>query len=199
ILDEVNESCVKMIEWVQSKTSKLLAKGKMVGLIGGDHSSPLGYIKALAEKHEAFGILTLDAHMDQRKAYEGFTYSHASIFYNVINEVEKVSKIVHVGIRDYCEEEKVLASDNSRIKVFYDHEIKSRQYSGESFKNIVDDIIQNLPQKVYISFDIDGLKPNLCPNTGTPVPGGFEYEEAVFILKTLVDSGRQIIGFDLCE
>lgn len=199
LLDEVNESCINLVEWVHRKTSKLIEKGKLVGLIGGDHSSPLGYIKALADKHGDFGILTIDAHMDQRKAYEGFTYSHASIFYNVINEVEKVSKIVHAGIRDYCEEEKVLARESKRIEVFYDHEIKQRQFEGESFKNIVEDIIRHLPQKVYISFDIDGLKPNLCPNTGTPVPGGFEYEEAVYILKAVVDSGRVIIGFDLCE
>lgn len=199
ILQEVNQSCNELNFWVEKKTVKLLDKGKLVGLIGGDHSTPLGYIKALASRHEEFGILTIDAHMDQRKAYEGFIYSHASIFYNVIHEVKQVKNIVHAGIRDFCEEERILAESNERINVFYDHDIKQRQFEGEKFKAIVKDIIDKLPQKVYISFDIDGLRPNLCPHTGTPVPGGFEFEEAVYILRSLVHSGRTIIGFDLCE
>ena len=74
-----------------------------------------------------------------------------------------------------------------------------RQYEGESFKQVVDDIISHLPDNVYISFDIDGLDPKLCPNTGTPVPGGFEFNEVVFLLKQLAASGKKIIGFDLVE
>lgn len=198
-LDFVNEKCEELLEWVEFETEKLLTRGKMVGLIGGDHSTPLGYIKALAKKEGEFGILTIDAHLDQREAYEGFTYSHASIFYNVLQLVPQVSRIIHVGIRDYCDSEKTKALHDDRIEVLYDADLRRRQYSGETFKSIIESTIAQLPEKVYISFDIDGLKPELCPNTGTPVPGGLEFNEATFILNTIVSSGRRIIGFDLSE
>jgi agmatinase len=64
---------------------------------------------------------------------------------------------------------------------------------------MADEIITQLPQKVYISYDIDGLDPKLCPHTGTPVPGGFEMEQLNFLFKKIVNSGRTIIGFDVCE
>ncbi len=56
-----------------------------------------------------------------------------------------------------------------------------------------------LPSLVYISFDIDGLSPALCPNTGTPVPGGLEFDQAAYLIQQVFKSGRKIIGFDLCE
>jgi agmatinase len=56
-----------------------------------------------------------------------------------------------------------------------------------------------LPERVWISFDIDGLDPKYCPHTGTPVPGGLEFQQANFLLSVLVGSGKKIIGFDLNE
>ena len=74
-----------------------------------------------------------------------------------------------------------------------------RGFLGQTWKSQCDEIIGRLPQHVYISFDIDGLHPSLCPNTGTPVPGGLQLEEVNFLFKQLVMSGRKIIGFDLVE
>jgi agmatinase len=59
--------------------------------------------------------------------------------------------------------------------------------------------VNQLPQNVFISFDIDGLNPKLCPHTGTPVHGGFEVQEIYYLFKKVVQSGRKIIGFDLNE
>ena len=197
---EINAACAVMCDWVHETTLNLMKNGKKVGLVGGDHSTPLGYIQALAELHPDFGILQIDAHADLRDAYEGFTYSHASIMYNVLKEVPQVTRLVQVGIRDYCDEElDIIKGSNGRVKTFFDHEIKSRQYEGATWKTIVDEIVNNLPQKVYISFDIDGLDPKLCPNTGTPVPGGFETEQIYYLFRLLHASGREIIGFDLNE
>ncbi len=199
-LKEVNQTCGEMVNWVYERTSSLLKKGKKVGLLGGDHSTPLGFIKALAEQHGDFGVLQVDAHADLRNAYEGFTYSHASIMYNVLKEVPQVSKLVQVGIRDYCDEEVVMIRQNpERIATWFDKDIKERQYEGSNWKTICDNIVADLPKKVYISFDIDGLDPKLCPNTGTPVPGGFELEQVNYLFKRLVASGREIIGFDVNE
>ena len=186
--------------WVREMTTTLLKAGKKVGLVGGDHSTPLGFIKALSDIHPEFGVLQIDAHADLRKAYEGFTYSHASIMYNVLHEIPQVKKLVQVGIRDYCDEELEMSQQHQdRIKTYFDKDLKERQFEGDTWKNICEEIIAQLPQKVYISFDIDGLDPKLCPNTGTPVPGGFELDEVFYLFKTLRKSGKELIGFDLNE
>ena len=199
-LKEINEGGIMLNNWVYEQTSELLKQGKLVGLIGGDHSTPLGYIKALAEKHGDFGILQIDAHCDLRKSYEHFTYSHASIMYNVLNEIDAVQKIVQVGVRDFCEEEwNNIQNSNGRVVTYFDKDIKARQYEGQTWKQITDEIVAQLPQLVYISFDIDGLDPKLCPNTGTPMQGGFESEEVLYLFKKIVESGKQLIGLDLVE
>ena len=199
-LREINEGSDHLNAWVYEQTKELLDADKLVGLLGGDHSIPLGYVKALAEKHGEFGILQIDAHCDLRKAYEAFTYSHASIMYNILEEVPEVSRLVQIGIRDLCEEEwnRVQESDN-RIILYLDQHVKDRLYEGERWKEISDEIISHLPDKVYISFDIDGLDPKLCPNTGTPVPGGFDAEQMVYLFNKMAEQGKQIIGFDLVE
>lgn len=199
-LVDINEGSDFMNQWVYEKTSNLLNQNKKVGLIGGDHSTALGFFKAIAEKFGEFGILQIDAHCDLRKAFENFKYSHASIMYNALEEIPQISKLVQVGIRDYCEEEwNYICNSNHRVVTFFDKIIKERQFVGEIWKSIVDDIINNLPKKVFISFDIDGLDPKLCPNTGTPVQGGFETEQVFYLFKKVLESGRKIIGFDLNE
>ena len=199
-LRDINEGSLFLNNWVYEQTKDLLDKGKLVALLGGDHSTPLGFFKAIAEKNIEFGILQIDAHMDLRKAYEGFNYSHASIMYNALEEIPQLKKIVQVGIRDYCEEEfQYMCASNGRAITYFDKDIKERLFEGETWKNIVDDIVNQLPQNVFISFDIDGLNPKLCPHTGTPVQGGFEAQEMYYLFKKVMQSGRKIIGFDLNE
>ncbi len=199
-LKEINEGGNFLNNWVFEQTRELLNAGKLVGLLGGDHSTPLGYFKAIAEKHGDFGILQIDAHCDLRNGYEGFKYSHASIMYNALEEIPQLSKLVQIGIRDYCDEEvNYIKANNGRVVTYFDKDIKERQYEGENWKQIVDEIINHLPDKVFISFDIDGLDPKLCPHTGTPVQGGFETEQVFYIFKKLVQSGRKFVGFDLNE
>ncbi len=199
ITTKVNEACENLNIYVKNIAQKLLQEGKMVGLLGGDHSTPLGFIRALSERHDRFGILQIDAHADLRRSYEGFTYSHASIMYNAL-KLPAVSRLVQVGIRDYCEEEfMVMQRAMGRVKTFFDCDMTEAIYSGKTWDNICQDIIRELPDLIYISFDIDGLTPDLCPHTGTPVPGGLDFSQAKFLLKQIALSGRKIIGFDLCE
>lgn len=198
-LKHLNDGCRKMVDWVYKETQALLDKGKLVVLLGGDHSTPLGFIKALGEVNSSFGILQIDAHADLREAFEGFTYSHASIMYNAL-ELPHVSKLVQVGIRDYCQEELDYINNNAdRVKTFFDRDLKQAQFAGETWKQQVDKIIAELPEKVYLSFDIDGLDPKLCPNTGTPVAGGFETDQVLYLIEQVVASGRKLIGLDLNE
>lgn len=197
---EINEGSNYLNNWVYEQSKAILDKQKIVGLLGGDHSTPLGLMKALAEKHGSFGVIQIDAHCDLRIKYEDFTYSHASIMYNALNEIPELTKLVQVGVRDYCEQEwDYICNSNFRVITYFDKNIKERLFEGQVWKSIADEIIQHLPEKVYISFDIDGLDRKLCPNTGTPVPGGFESEEIIYLFKKIKESGRALIGFDLVE
>jgi len=200
VREDVNVASARVNEWVYQQCRSLGEMGKQVAVIGGDHSSPYGLIRYLGEKHQGdFAVLHVDAHLDLRDAYQGFQFSHASIMRNVMALPQAPRALVQVGIRDFCEEEAQFAAGDPRIQVFYDEDIKARLYEGDTFAAIVDDVIAALPEHVYISFDIDGLRPDLCPHTGTPVAGGLEFEQAQYLIKTLVRSGRRIIGFDLCE
>lgn len=198
-LDKINLGCEELNNKIYTQTKVLLEQNKLVGLVGGDHSTPYGLIKALGEHHRTFGILHIDAHCDLRVAYEGFKYSHASIMYNVMSTMPQISHLVQVGIRDYCEDEITYAEVDKRVVQFPDHTLAERKFEGETWKAICDSIIDALPEKVYISFDIDGLSPDNCPSTGTPVAGGLAFNEAVWLLKRVAEKGRRIIGFDLNE
>ncbi|MDR3350446.1 MAG: agmatinase family protein [Prevotellaceae bacterium] len=198
MLEKVNAACEAMNAYVYHETQKQLAAHRIPGIIGGEHSVPLGALQALSEKYSDFGILHIDAHADLRKAYEGFTCSHASIMYNALRS-DSVKRLVQVAIRDYCFDESERMRTDDRITVFPDMLLHEAAFNGKTWAAQTAEILQPLPQKVYISFDIDGLSPAYCPNTGTPVPGGLSYTQAVYLLKQLALSGRQIIGFDLCE
>jgi agmatinase len=198
-LKRINAECAVMNDWVEARCGYWLDEGKLVGLVGGDHSTPLGYFRALAKRHKKFGILHIDAHMDLRLAYEGFTYSHASIMHNALG-LKELGTVVQVGIRDFCAQENdVIVREKGRVKVVRSADIRRQQFDGITWREQCDAIIAALPEAVHISFDIDGLDPALCPNTGTPVPGGLAFEEATYLLSQLAASGKRIIGFDLVE
>ena len=199
-LDRVNAGCEKMTMWVHQEAEKILARGQIPAVVGGDHSSPEGNLRAVSEfTGGAFGVLHIDAHADLRHQYQGFERSHASIMNNVMHATWRPQKLVQVAIRDFSEEEYRLIDKNVNIETFFDLNLKRALFQGESWASICQRIVVGLPEHVYVSFDIDGLSPEYCPSTGTPVPGGLDYDQVGFLLRTLVESGRRIVGFDLNE
>ena len=199
ILKEINLASGQLNSHVKDRASTYIGQGKLVGVLGGDHSVPLGNMKAIGEKFDDFGILHIDAHADLRIAYEGFTYSHASIIYNALNEIPQISQLTQVGIRDFCEQEQDIINNDPRIRCYTDIELRNNAYEGKNWKKQCEEIVATLPPNVYITFDIDGLSPDLCPNTGTPVPGGLSFREIDYLLWMLANSSKKIVGFDLCE
>jgi agmatinase len=199
-LARVNELGARLDARVAGITREWLARGKIVGLVGGDHASPFGALRAHAERYPGLGVLHIDAHADLRVAYEGFQRSHASILHNVAAELPGVAKIVQLGLRDVSEEEAMaIDGSNGRIVAYFDGELAARQAEGEPFARIARELVEHLPREVYITFDIDGLDPTLCPHTGTPVPGGLSYRDVLVLLRVLCSSGRRLVGFDLVE
>jgi len=197
-LESLNAACVEFLEWSVSQIRPFVQAGKRVAVLGGDHSVTYAPVKALREKYSDLSVLHFDAHADLRIEYEGFSHSHASIMNRLLKE-SLVSKIVQVGIRDYCPEEFEQIDQDPRLCTFFDRDIKEQLFSGKSFAKIAADIVSQLGPRVYMSFDIDGLDPKLCPDTGTPVPGGLEFEHAVYLIEAVVKSGREIVGVDLVE
>lgn len=195
----VNEGCAAMNANIAAQAARWLDAGKIVGLVGGDHSTPYGLIRALGERHARFGILHIDAHCDLRDAYEGFEFSHASIMFNVLRDVPQVTRIAQVAVRDFSAGEAALAAASERIATFDDLSLAAAGFRGETWDMQCRRIVDTLPQEVYVSFDIDGLTVENCPHTGTPVPGGITFNQAVWLVDTLVRSGRRIIGFDVVE
>lgn len=199
-LRKVNELSEKLNQWVYEQSKIVLDAKKILGVVGGDHSTPFGALKALSETQSSFGMLHFDAHFDLRNAYQGFRHSHASILFNLLQETKQIKKLVQVGIRDFSEEEWLYArSQKERLRTFFDLDLQRKRFEGTPWKTQAQEIIQDLPENVWVTFDIDGLDPRFCPNTGTPVPGGLSFEEACFVLRCLALSGRRILGFDLVE
>ncbi|MBK7860708.1 MAG: agmatinase family protein [Archangiaceae bacterium] len=196
----INALSQKMNDWVYGHAKAWFAQGKLVGVVGGDHSTPFGNIRACAEKYAGLGVLHLDAHADLREAYEGFVWSHASIMYNVVTKVPGVKTLVQVGIRDFSQGEyELIVGSKGRVQTFFDSQLARARDAGESWRDQADRIVKELPQHVYLSWDIDGLEPTLCPHTGTPVPGGLTFNQAVGLLDAVVRAGKQIVGLDLNE
>jgi agmatinase len=196
----VNDLGEALNAWVYETAREWLARDKLVGVVGGDHSAPFGLIRAVAERHPGMGILHLDAHADLREAYEGFTWSHASIMRNVVARIPNLPRLVQVGVRDYSNGENLLIEESGgRIRTFFDPDLRARLHSGTPWNELVREIVETLPDEVYLSFDIDGLERSLCPHTGTPVPGGLSFAEVSLLLRGVVLGGRRIVGLDLCE
>ena len=110
-----------------------------------------------------------------------------------------VSNLVQVGIRDVSPGEIERIRADRKIKTYFDWDLQTRKFRGESWDSVTNEIVAQLSKDVYISFDIDGLDPKLCPSTGTPVPGGLEFTEATYLVHQIVRSGRRLVGADLVE
>jgi agmatinase len=184
----------------KSRATAILQAGQTPVFLGGEHSISQGAVESCADFAGELGVLQIDAHMDLRHEYEGYAYSHASVMRNVLDSCPHVTRLLQVGIRDYCIEEKqVVERERGRVAVLRDDVFSARLDSGTSAKAQFEEAVALLPESIYITFDIDGLDPSLCPSTGTPVPGGLSFNQAALLLQVVVETGKKVIGFDLVE
>ena len=193
----LDDAGARIADAVAAAVREELAQGRFPILVGGEHGVSLGAFRACAG-YGPFGILQVDAHMDLRVAYEGFRYSHASVMHNAL-ELPAVTHLAQVGIRDYSPGELLRAETDARVETFFDHNLQAARLHGVAFAKTAEAIVATLPQRVWVSFDIDGLAPAYCQHTGTPVPGGLGFAEAQYLLQTLAASGREVVGMDIVE
>ena len=194
----INNSSSKLSDFIYDLTSSYLSSNKKVLLLGGDHSCSFGAIKSYLDFYPNMGILQIDSHMDLRDSYENLFYSHASIMFNVTN-LPTFYHLTQVGIRDYSESEYFKSLNDNRIVTFFDDMLTDRQFLGDSWDIVSDDIVSTLPDCVYLSLDVDGLTPFFNPHTGTPVPGGICSSKLLYLISKIVHSGRKFVGFDFVE
>jgi len=176
-----------MLKAVFDKTSELIEDKKFVVVLGGEHSISFASIKAHAEHYKKLTVLQLDAHADLQNAYEENLWSHASVMKRV-QEIPQVSKIVSVGIRSLAESE---IPNLQPQCTFFSHQLDREN-------KWMDQVIAQLKSPVYITFDVDVFDSALMPSTGTPEPGGLDWNTTITFLKKVTKS-KKIIGFDVVE
>jgi agmatinase len=195
---EVDAAGARVNDAVARWVGRQLDDGAIPALLGGDHAIALGGIVAAAERNPGLGVLQVDAHADLRDAYEGFRWSHASVMHNALEACPELV-LCQVGIRDLGRAEHERIAGDPRVHTAFDGVLSEALAAGTPWGRLVDDLLAPLPPRVWISFDVDGLDPALCPATGTPVPGGLSWAQATSLIARVVRSGRTIVGFDLCE
>lgn len=184
---------------IEQRCAAAMDAGRLPAILGGEHSVALGGILEAAARHPGIGVLHVDAHADLRVAYEGLSRSHASVMHNLLALGPPGVTLVQVGLRDMGRAEHARTQDDPRVHPFLDCEIAADLARGTPWAAIAGRILDALPERVWVSFDVDGLDPSLAPHTGTPVPGGLSWRDATFLLRELARSGRKVVGFDVCE
>jgi agmatinase len=194
VLDPV--VCDGMPDVLAARLRELLAPhldaGKVVGCLGGEHSISLGPIQAVAARHPGVGILQVDAHPDLRDSYEGTRYGHGCVMRRVLDD-PTVGALVQVGLRAVSHEDDEAMRGDARVRPFYAHAIARRPAA-----NWIEEVVDALPDEVYVSFDLDGLDPSILPGTGTPEPGGLLWWDACALLRTVI-ARKRLVGFDVVE
>lgn len=174
---------------IAARTQAAVAAGRVPVVLGGEHSLTYGAVRGVAAAADGpIGIVLIDAHADLRTAYQGHRHSHASVM-QLLAEEDRIP-MAQFGIRAQCPEEIAL---RDRLGVL--------QWDAETLVsgNIhAVDLPEDFPDRVYVSFDLDGLDPSVLPDTGTPVPGGLLFWQSLHLVEHAL-KGRRLVGCDVVE
>lgn len=181
------ESSEEMLKLTYEKALSFLKKRKFVVGLGGEHSITPALVKAHAKYFGPISVLQFDAHSDLIPNYEKNRFSHACAMARV-KEIRNVTHIVSVGIRSMSPEERVFLD---LPNTFFGHDLHKNE-------DWMDQVVQKLGDRVYITFDLDAFDSSVMPSTGTPEPGGIFWHQATKVLKKVAEK-KQIIGFDVME
>jgi agmatinase len=167
-------------------------------VVGGDHGSVYAGMHEALGRWPELGVLQIDAHADRRAAYEGIAASHASVMHR-LRAAHPKTPFTQVGLRDLHPTERDHMDADPATTPFYDEALVQQQFLGMPWAEQARAIIASLPPQVWLTLDVDGLDPSLCPHTGTPVPGGLSFYQTCDLIERIKTSGRQLVGADLCE
>jgi agmatinase len=179
----------KAVNEMKRAATAVLEKNKFLLSLGGDHAISIGPIMAAAEIYPDLGVLQIDAHLDLRDTWNGSRYNHACVMRRVVEDLNL--PVVQVGIRSFSPEEADYVK-RKKLKPFYAHTIDP---SDDYWRRKV---VHSLPEKVYITIDLDGLDPSVLPGTGTPEPGGLSYRQLIKLINA-VGKEKKIVAADINE
>ena len=183
---EPPEACIMRMK---SAAKGVLEDKKFLLSLGGDHAISIGPILAASEIRPRLGVLQVDAHLDLRNEWNGSRYNHACVMRRVLEA--GVGPVVSVASRAVSKEEYEVVNAYG-LNPFYAHRIDPLNYSW------IDDILDALPEEVYLTVDLDGLDPSEMPGTGTPEPGGLSYRQLVKLIQAL-GREKQVVAADVNE
>ncbi len=177
-----------VMQRIADRTQAAVKAGKIPVALGGEHSLSYGAVMGVARAvGRPIGIVQIDAHADLRVAYQGNKHSHASVMHLLSQEGIRLAQF---GVRALCQQEQDSRTVNN---VFYKD---AEELVVQNLFAV--DLPQDFPQDIYVSFDVDGLDPSQMPATGTPVPGGLGYYQALRLVEHAL-KGRRCVGFDVVE
>lgn len=173
---------------LRTACDRLLAMGKFVIMVGGEHSLSAPPIEAHLARlgGRPLSVLQLDAHGDLRPEYEGTPFSHACVMHRVHRQVN----LVPVGIRAITSDERQLMRARG-IPTIFAHELDA----GDRW---IERTLAALGSEVYLTIDVDYFDPSLVPATGTPEPGGGQWYPTLRLLQR-VFTERTVVGADVVE
>lgn len=180
------ESMDEVIAEIRRVAAEVIAHGKFLFVLGGEHSITAPVVSAVAERHPGLSVLQIDAHADLRDSFMGTPHNHACAMRRVLAH----ARTTQVGVRSLSPEE-AAAIPTLPTQVFYDHDMRRDP-------RWIDRVVESLGETVYITIDCDGLDPAIMPAVGTPEPGGLSWHETLALLRRVVES-RQVVGCDLVE
>ncbi len=177
----------KMTETIYQTVRSLIKARKWIVLLGGDHSITSGCLKAHFEEYPTLTVIQLDAHADLRDSYDGSRFSHACSM-SRIRDI--TTNTLQLGIRSLSKEEaERIQSENIALYTIED-------YRHDQLN--IDTAINHVSEPVYITLDVDVFDWSVIAGTGTPEPGGFTWDEGLFLLRQIFTT-KNVIGFDVVE
>jgi agmatinase len=176
------------MERIAATTESVVKAGKLPVTLGGEHSLSYGAVMGVARAlGQPIGIVQIDAHADLRIAYQGEKHSHASVMHLLAEEGVRLAQF---GVRALCPQE---AESRVQNNVFF---VDAEELVTGNIHAV--DLPEDFPELVYVSYDVDGLDPSQMPATGTPVPGGLQFYQALHLVENAL-KGRRCVGLDVVE
>lgn len=178
----------EVMERIAARTEAAVKAGHVPVTLGGEHSLSYGAVTGVMRAlGQPVGIVQIDAHADLRIAYQGEKHSHASVMHLL---AEDGVRLAQFGVRALCPQEAESRQQNNVVFIDAEELVTRNIFSV--------DLPDDFPELVYVSFDVDGLDPSQMPATGTPVPGGLSYYQALHIVESAL-KGRRCVGLDVVE
>ena len=188
-----------------ARVEKVLDEGGVPLVLGGDHSIGMGTVTGVAshfrKRQQEIGLIWFDAHADINTPessptgnIHGMPLSHLlglgdAELAGLGGFAGKVrpERVALVGIRDVdAGEREIIRRTGVRTWTMRDIDEKGMARVAREVLATVCDGTAGF----HLSFDVDGLDPEVVPGVGTPVPGGVGFREAHLLLEVLADSGR---------